>query len=314
MTPVDIAVIVVSWNTRVLTEQAVRSLKDDLASTSLASRIIVVDNASSDGSGPALKAAFPEIDVIMSDENLGFVRANNLALRNLGFDQSGVDPASLPRAVYLLNPDTITLQGATEMLFRALFADSDVGLTGAALVYGDDSFQHSAFAFPGLRQLWSEFFFVPARWREGWFNGRYSRQSYASSKPFDVDFVLGATMMLRREAILDTGVLDERFFMYCEEIDWAWRLHRAGWRVQCVPAAHVVHLAGQATGQIRAESVRRLWRSRLLLVEKYYPGWKRLAARWIIRTGMQRLARRARRIPDASPELAAAYREVAEWA
>jgi GT2 family glycosyltransferase len=102
--------------------------------------------------------------------------------------------------------------------------------------------------------------------------------------------------------------------MYCEEIDWAWRLHRAGWRVQCVPAAHVVHLAGQATGQIRAESVRRLWRSRLLLVEKYYPGWKRLAARWIIRTGMQRLARRARRIPDASPELAAAYREVAEWA
>ncbi|MBL8157791.1 MAG: glycosyltransferase family 2 protein, partial [Anaerolineae bacterium] len=166
---------------------------------------------------------------------------------------------TLPKAVYLLNPDTITQPGATRQLYDALMNAPDVGLVGAQLAYEDGSFQHSAFGFPGLRQLWTEFFPTPGRLIEGRFNGRYPRALYERGQAFDADCVLGATMMLRREVVEQTGGFDETFFMYCEEIDWAWRIHKAGWRVQCVPAARVVHLAGKSTSQVRPQSVINLW-------------------------------------------------------
>ncbi len=106
--------------------------------------------------------------------------------------------------------------------------------------------------------------------------------------------------------------------MYCEEIDWAWRIHQAGWRVLCVPAAHVVHLGGQSTGQIRARSVLYLWESRLLLFRKYYPVWKLWAARQLIRIGMRCKIREARRdatLTEADrADLIAAYMQIMEAA
>ena len=94
-------------------------------------------------------------------------------------------------------------------------------------------------------------------------------------------------MMVRPQAIADVGLLDEDFWMYCEEIDWCWRMRRAGWRSYCVPKAHVVHYAGQSTGQVRISSFVALWRSRLLLFDKHYPLWKRLLARGLVGLGMR---------------------------
>lgn len=302
----DLAVIVVTWNVRDLALQTLRSLYDDLAGSGLDAQVIVVDSASSDGTVAAVRAQFPQTDVIAFTENLGFGRANNLGLKHVGF---GSSPAEmLPRAVYLLNPDTITRPGATRTLFDALFAESRAGLVGAQLSYSDGAFQHSAFAFPGLRQLWAEFFPTPGRWVEGAFNGRYPRALYAGLQPFPVDFVLGATMMLRREVVLQTGGFDERFFMYCEEIDWAWRIRKAGWQVYCVPAAHVVHLGGQSTGQAKAVNTLHLWRSRLRLYALHHPRWKSWFARGIIAAGMSLKARAARR--RGHTELAEAYRQI----
>jgi GT2 family glycosyltransferase len=186
----------------------------------------------------------------------------------------------------LLNPDTLTQTGATRTLYDTLMADEQNGLVGARLTYGDGSFQHSAFAFPGLKQLWVEFFPTPGRFIEGWFNGRYPRDLYQGDAPFEVDFMLGATMMLRREVIEQTGMFDEQFFMYGEEVDWQWRIRKAGWRILCVPQAHVVHLVGQSTGQVKARSVKNLWESRLYLFDKHYPAWKRWLARQMIAFGM----------------------------
>jgi hypothetical protein len=295
----DLAVIIVTWNVRDLALNALRTLYDDLAASRLKAHLVVVDSASSDGSAAAIAAAYPQATVIASAENLGFGRANNVGLRALGF---GDNTVSHPRAVYLLNPDTLTTPGATRTLYDALLADAGVGLVGARLSYEDGSFQHSAFGFPGLRQLWVEFFRTPGRLIESPFNGRYARALYDSGVPFEIGFPLGATWMLRREVIEQTGMFDERFFMYGEEVDWAWRIHKAGWRVQCVPAAHVVHLAGKSTSQVRPRSVINLWTSRLILFEKHYPLWKRVLARRMIAVGM---ARRAAREPDA--EVRAAY-------
>lgn len=301
-----LAVVFVTWNVRHLVLDALRSLYDDLASSGLSADVYVVDSGSTDGTLDAVASAFPQTKRILS-ENVGFGSANNIAIRQI---MSAPTP---PEAIYLLNPDTITQPGATRTLYDALFSDSDadrhIGLLGANLSYEDGSFQHSAFAFPGLRQLWVELFPTPGRFIEGEFNGRYPRALYDAGKPFPVDFVLGATMMLRREVVQQTGMFDEAFFMYCEEIDWAWRIRDAGWEVLTVPAAHVTHLAGQSTGQVRARSVINLWTSRLLLAKKHYPGWKRILARALIALGM---TLRASRAPNA--ELRDAYLSIRKQA
>jgi N-acetylglucosaminyl-diphospho-decaprenol L-rhamnosyltransferase len=288
----DLAVIIVTWNVRDLALDALRSLFADLDASDLDAQVFVVDCASSDGTPEAIIAAFPQVNVIASQENLGFGAANNLALRQIGFGDSTRQDGDLPRAAFLLNPDTITQPGALRTLYDALTTNRQTGLVGAQLAYGDGSFQHSAFRFPGLRQLWVEFFPAPGRLIEGGFNGRYPRALYDAGQPFSVDFVLGATMMLRREVIQQTGMFDEAFFMYCEEIDWAWRIHKAGWDVRCVPAARVVHLSGQSTAQEAARSLINLWTSRLRLFEKHYPPWKFALARRMVAAGMRRKAAR----------------------
>lgn len=312
----DLAVVLVSWNVRALILDALKSLIADLNANGPAAEIFLVDSASSDGTVEAVNAEFPQVHVIASSENLGFAGGNNRALREIGFGAGSVD--ALPKAVYFLNCDTITQQGATRSLYDALMADTKIGLVGARLSYGDGSFQHSAFAFPDLPQLWVEFFPTPGRLIESRFNGRYPRQLYDSGKIFAVDCVLGAAMMLKREVIAQTGVFDEQFFMYCEEIDWAWRIRKAGWEVCCVPSAHVIHLSGQSTSQIRAQSIINLWTSRLRLFAKHYSRMKRQLARWMIVTGMRLKITEVEKSPDHTlPEkfsLVGAYQTIIDLA
>jgi hypothetical protein len=288
----DIAVIIVTWNVCELVQDALRTLYDDLQTGGLRAQVIVVDSASSDGTVQAVRDNFPQTRVIASETNLGFAGGNNAGMQLLGFGDDSTPPQTLPRAVYLLNPDTLTQPGATRTLYDALFAAPDRGVTGARLTYGDGSFQHSAFMFPGLRQLWVEFFPTPGRFIEGTFNGRYPRELYDGQQPFEVDFMLGATLMIRREVILQTGMFDPAFFMYGEEVDWQWRIRNAGWNILCVPDARVVHLAGKSTGQVKARSVLNLWQSRLRLFQKHYPAWKEALARRLVAAGMERLIRR----------------------
>lgn len=300
----DLAVTLVTWNVRVLALEALESLYADLQTSGLEADVYVIDSASSDGTADAIAQAFPAVKLTASKQNLGFGRANNLGLKQAGF---GTPDA--PRAAYLLNPDTHTQPGATRALFDALMAAPDIGVVGANLTYGDGSFQHGAFGFPGLRQLWVEFFPTPGRLIEGRFNGRYTRAAYQAAQPFEVDFTLGATWMLKGEVIAQTGMFDESFFMYCEEIDWAWRIRKAGWRILSVPTAHVIHYGGQSTGQVRPRSIIDLWSSRLQLFHKHYPAWKLKIARAMIALGMARKASR-----EQNPEIRAAYLTVKRMA
>ncbi|MBI1256014.1 MAG: glycosyltransferase [Chloroflexi bacterium] len=299
----DLAVVVVTWNTRDLTINALRSLYADLDTSGLTALVYVVDNASTDGTAEALKRLFPQVTLITNAENRGFGAANNLAMRQI------MNAPDLPSAIYLLNSDTLTQMGATRALYDALLSQERAGLVGARLSYEDGSFQHSAFAFPGLSQLWVEFFPTPGRLIEGEFNGRYPRALYERGEAFPVDFVLGATMMLRPDVITQTGMFDEQFFMYCEEIDWEWRIHHAGWQVLCVPSARVTHLAGQSTQQVRPRSLINLWTSRLLLAKKHYPLWKRPLARGLIALGTLRKC-----IQTSDPEARAAYQTIQQMA
>ena len=306
----DLAIVIVTWNCADVIDDALRSLIEDLESSRLDYEIWLVDSASRDATVDIVSRRYPAVHLIASDANIGFAAANNLALRRLGF--GGGRPArSSPSAVYLLNPDTVTHPGACRRLYEALLARDEVGVVGARLSYADGSFQHSAFRFPDLPQIWAELLPTPGRFIEGSFNGRYSRARYHARQPFDVDFTLGATMMLKREVIQETGLFDEGFFMYCEEVDWAWRIKNRGWRILCVPEAHVTHIGGSSTSQARPRSLINLWKSRLLLYDKHYPAWKRRLARQLVIFGMRRQLRRS---PAADIELRRAFETIIEMA
>jgi hypothetical protein len=243
-----------------------------------------------------LRRDFPNIHLITSAENLGFAAGNNAALREMGF----VDPLSrvdtdsekthLPDAVLLLNPDTKVHHGALQALVDFLKNNPAAGIAGARLVYGDGSFQHSAFDFPGLWQLAIELLPLPSRLAESSLNGRYPSSLYEQDHPFKVGHPLGAAMCVRREAIEQVGLLDERYQMYVEEVDWSKRIVAAGWESYCVPTAKVTHFGGQSTTQIQTASFLNLWTSRCQFYGKYYSPLKVWLATQIVRVGMRRKA------------------------
>ena len=284
----NLAVIIVNWNVCDLLAACLRSVEADLAQSGLTGQVWVVDNASQDGSVAMIRRDFPAVQLLASETNLGFAGANNAALRALGFENRGSD---LPEAVLLLNPDTLIQPGALLTLYRFLQENPQAGIAGARLIYGDGSFQHGAFDFPGLWQLAIELLPLPGRLVDARLNGRYPRAQYERQQPFLIGHPLGAVMCLRREAIQQAGLLDEGYHMYVEEVDWSRRLRLAGWEAYCVPAAVVTHLGGQSTGQVKMSSFVNLWRSRYRFYGKYYSPLKVWLARQIVYAGMGRKAR-----------------------
>jgi N-acetylglucosaminyl-diphospho-decaprenol L-rhamnosyltransferase len=301
----DLAIVVVSWNVRQLLRSCLTSIYQSLYTSSLdgqalSAEVWVVDNRSADGTPEMVQGRFPQVRLIANPENRGFAGGNNQAM-----EQALRESA---RFVLLLNPDTAVRDRAMETLVRFMEQTPRAGMAGARLVYGDGSFQHSAFRFPGLAQIALDLFPLPGRLHDTRLNGRYPRAWYeADAHPFRIDHPLGAAMVVRREAVEAVGLMDTGFYMYCEEIDWAMRMWASGWEVYCVPEAEIVHYGGQSTSQIRIQSFTDLWRSRHRLYTKHYSATKvRLAGR-LVRAG---IALRARQTDSA--ELRAACREIGQ--
>ncbi|MEM7346580.1 MAG: glycosyltransferase family 2 protein [Chloroflexota bacterium] len=317
----DLAIIIVSWNVQELLQACLKTIETDLQDSNLSAQIWVVDNASTDQSVAMIKETFPQVKLIESEQNLGFAGGNNAALRAIGFeDQPNSSQGSqLPQAVLLLNPDTEIHQGALQTLFNFLTSDSTAGIVGAKLIYGDGSFQHSGFGFPGLWQLAIDLLPVPGRLIESSLNGRYPLALYQQGQPFPIGHPLGAAMMVRREAIQQAGLLDEAYHMYVEEVDWSKRITALGWNAYCVPEAVVTHFGGQSTGQIKTSSFLNLWRSRSQFYRKHYGPLKVWLATQLVKIGMQRLkkadteaVKQGQLTPEEQSERAACYQKIAD--
>jgi N-acetylglucosaminyl-diphospho-decaprenol L-rhamnosyltransferase len=313
----SLAVIVVSYNVCELLRACLSATLASLAlSPQLDATVWVVDNASADGSAAMTAAEFPQVRLIASPVNLGFSGGNNLALKALGFQEdraAGPEAAEAaatgyeagwpqqgragetPDLVLLLNPDAEPIADAIGQMADFLIAHPAVGGVGAQLRYPDGRFQHGAFRFPSLWQLWFDLFPPrPRRLLESGLNGRYPRALYAADQPFPIDFALGAALMVRRAAVEAAGLLDGGYFMYAEEVDWCWRIQQAGWPFYCVPSAQVIHHGGASAGQFRARSTLNLWRSRQRLYGRIYGPVRRRLAASIVRLGMAAEMRRAR--------------------
>ncbi len=275
MSTIDLSIIIVSFNVRDLLDACLKSVQES-ARDELRYEIIVVDNASTDGSARMVRQHYPEVRLIANRENRGFAAANNQGIRE-----------SHGRYVLLLNPDTEVLDDALAVMVAFLETHPSFGAAGPQLLYPDGSFQHSAFRFPGVLQTFFDFFPLHHRLLDSRLNGRYPRAWYARGTPFPIDHPLGACLMARRATVEQVGLLDEGFFMYCEEIDWCWRMREAGWQIACVPHARVIHHAGASASQFRDAMFVALWRSRFRLYAKHLPPWRQRLIRWIVRVGLQ---------------------------
>lgn len=309
----DLAIITVSYNTRDLLADCLESALAGLAQSGLEGEVWVVDNASADGSVEMVRQRFPSVSLVAHDENVGFAAGNNLALQAMGFAKQ-----AKPRHILFLNPDTRVAGDALGALVRFLDETPSAGAAGARLIHGDGNFQHSAFAFPGLSQIFLDFFPLHHRLLDSRLNGRYPRELYQSGRPFPVDHPLGAALMVRGDTLAQVGGFDEQYFMYCEEIDLCRRIKKAGWEIYCVPAAEIVHLVAQSTQQFRDTMFVALWRSRFLMFEAHESAAFRWCARRLVRLGVwveTRRARTAHRRGELGAEQLqkrlAAFREVA---
>lgn len=270
----DLSVIIVSYNTRELLRGCLSSVLSTLSSP-LDYEVIVVDNASTDGSTAMVQDSFPQALVIVNEENRGFAAANNQAMGK-----------SIGRHVMLLNSDTVVTEGALEGMVRFMEEHAEVGVVGPKLLFPDGRFQHSAFTFPTLPMIFFDFFPIHHRLISSRLNGRYPRALYDAGDPFPIDHPLGAGLMVRRRVIEEVGMLDEDFFMYCEEIDWCLRTKSARWQIFCFPCAEIVHYVGQSAKQFQSRMFVELHKSRYRLYEKHYSRSFARVARWLVLLGL----------------------------
>lgn len=232
--PPDLSVVIVSWNTRDLLEGCLQSV---LQSDPRA-EVIVVDNASDDGSPQMVAERFPGVRLIQPGQNTGFSKGNNLGMQAAG-----------GRLILLLNSDTLVQGDALPTLTAYLDDHPAVGLVGPQLLNPDGTVQSSRRRFPTLLTAVFE-----STWMQGIAPRRVLSRYYVEDRPHDeaqpVDWLTGAALLVRREVVEALGGFDEGFFMYSEELDWQRRIRDAGWEIAYVPAARIVHYGGKSSEQV----------------------------------------------------------------
>lgn len=270
---VDLSVIIVNWNTRELVTRCVQHVYDTVQSLSL--EVIVVDNASTDDSVTAIRGMYPQVKIIQNCENVGFARANNQAAA-----------ASTGRYLLLVNSDAWLQTGAARALYDLAESQCRAGIVGACLLNPDQSFQASHTPFPTLEQ---EFLILSGLGRKLY--GRWYPSHGPDQVTRIVDYVEGACLLVRREALDQVGGMDEGYFMYAEEVDWCYAMQKSGWQVWYQPAARVIHLGGASSQHRRPEQEGNLYRSRVRFFRKNYGNRaaQLLAAQLIVFTAIKQL-------------------------
>jgi len=281
----SIGVVIVSFNTRELLRDCLVSLRG----CGLPLRVVVIENASCDGSAALVRQCFPDVELIELAENVGFAAGTNIGIRRvLSFENN---PNSKLDYVLLLNPDTIIHPGAIEALAAFLDAHPRVGAVAPRLLNRDGTVQSAAFRFPTLPMTALDLFppgeALPGRLYNSWWHGRYPHERLAEA-PFPIDHPLGACILTRPTVIEQIGELDEQFFMYSEEVDWCFRLRQAGWSIWQEPSARVTHIGGAATSQFRSKMLLVLYESRLRFFRKHYSRGFIRVHRAIVRAGALR--------------------------
>lgn len=264
----DLGIVILNWNTKDLLR---RCLETVLASEGdFTYEVVVVDNASSDGSAEMVRETFPQVRLIASEVNGGYPYGNNLGLRDLGYRDGGRAADDAPRYALLLNPDTELPPDALHRMVQYMDKDPCIGVAGPRLELPDGSLDKACRrSFPTPLVAFYRFSGL-AKWFPN--SPRFARYNMTFASPdeeLEVDSVVGAYMQVRREAIERVGLLDETFFMYGEDLDWAYRIKQAGWSVFYNPAVTVKHVKRAASRKSQRAQIE-FYRAMLIFYRKHY--------------------------------------------
>ena len=270
----DLGIVIVNWNTRDLLRDCLRSL--EASDPSVTRRVIVVDNASADGSAGMVRKEFQAVEVIDNPINGGFSQANNLGLRALGFDgglgagSGGSGTSKVPRYALLLNPDTVVPVDGLRQMIERMDSDAQIGVAGPRLVMLNGKLDLACRrSFPTPEVMFWRVTGLSKLFPKSRLFGRYNMTYLDEHVETEVDCVVGAFMLVRREAIWKAGLLDEAFWMYGEDIDWAYRIKQAGWTVLYYPRVSVLHVKRAASRQNPRAQVE-FQRASLIFYRKHY--------------------------------------------
>lgn len=254
----NLAIIIVSYNTRADLDRCLRSLHDNPPKVS--HEIVVVDNASCDGSSDLVRRRWPAIRLIESSQNVGFARGNNLGIR-----------ATRSTLLLLLNSDTFVPAGMIDALVSDLDAHADTAAIGPRLV---DASHRAELSFGAMMRPWSEVWQKAVRRLADRDVGIAVRWiDRATRRPRIVDWISGACLLVRRDDAEAVGLLDERYFIYCEDVDFCAALRARGRRIRFSPIAEITHVRGRSVAAAPSATEAAYRRSQLSFYEKHHPGW-----------------------------------------
>ncbi|MFZ5364069.1 MAG: glycosyltransferase family 2 protein [Patescibacteria group bacterium] len=260
----DLSIIILNYRARGLLKECLKGIK--MVHPKLDYEIIVVDNASGDGTAQMMRESFPEINFIASEENLGYAKGNNLGIKK-----------ARGRYVMIVNPDIIVFPGVLESLVHFLDERQDVGIVGPKLLNPDKSLQYSCYRFPGF---WEP---VYRRTPLGRFDFAKKKLDHYLMKDFDhnsvreVDWLLGGCLLIRRKALDDVGFLDERYFAYFDDVDLCRSIWEKKWKVVYNPEVSVIHFHRResAEGHWLGAIFKKVTRIHLASWLKYFKKWGR---------------------------------------
>ena len=258
----DLSIAIVSWNTRRLLDECLESIFETTHGIEL--EVIVVDNASSDGSAEMVRGKYPQVRLIENANNVGFAAANNQAYA-----------VTESEFFMLLNPDTIALSSFGPIV-RFMRENQDTGVVGCKSLNPDGSIQPSWYDYYPCFQ-WE---LLSARGRGLLVRMLFHRDPGSS---FDTRWVGGQCLTVRRRCASEVGLMDEGYFMYNEETDWCYRIRRAGWRIVYRPDVEIVHLGGQSTKQASAKMLVELFRSKTRFMRIHYSRMHVVLFKWALR-------------------------------
>src|ERR1051326_7695662 len=252
----DPSIIVVGTNERHWLKPCLNSVFKQTTGSEF--EVIVVDNASTDGTGEMIAAEFPRVKVIRNDHNYGFASANNRAIR-----------VATGNYVLLLNPDTEVLDGAIQKTIRFMEVHPKSGLVGCRLKYPNGQFQSTAYSFPTVWNALSEATFLYKLFPRTKLFGQYHLSYLDYDHDVQVDWLIGAYFLIRREVIAKIGLLDEQFYMYTEDTDYCYRVKQAGYEVWFTASGEVTHFYGGMNAFDKRVTIL-VQRSQVLFYQKHY--------------------------------------------
>jgi len=265
----DLSIAIVNWNTREYLERCLRSIFEHPPDCEF--EVIVVDNASTDGSAKLVADNFHNVTLISNSENLGYARGNNQAIET-----------SSGEFILLLNPDIEVKPGALDALLAFAKAHPEAAAVGCRLIHPDGRIQRSVRSFPSPAAVLFEYLKISRIFPNSRLFGRYRMTYFDYSTAAEVDQPMASCLLLSRRALDDVGTFDEQFPIFFNDVDWCYRAKKKGWKIFFTPDAEVIHHGGASTTQVRAKMISESHRSLARFYAKHYRGKMCAVIYWLI--------------------------------